>query len=206
MISDTAVIHKNVIFGQNVIVEDYCIIGAIPRGKTDGELETVIGDNAHIRAGSIVYAGNKIGNNFQTGNKANIRELNNIGNNVSIGTLSVIEHHVDIEDNVRIHSQVFIPEYSVLKKNCWVGPSVVFTNARYPKSSSVKEHLAGPVIENHAIIGANSTLLPGVTIGKHSIVGAGSVVTKDIAVGDIVCGNPAKKINSKENLFFYEDK
>ena len=80
----------------------------------------------------MIYAGNVIGRNFQTGNKVNIRESNRIGDNVSVGTLSVIEHHVEIGNNVRIHTQVFIPEFSVLEDGCWIGPNVVFTNAKYP--------------------------------------------------------------------------
>jgi len=200
MIATTAIIYKNVTLGDNVIIEDQCIIGSPPRGHADGELETVIGDNSHIRAGTIIYAGNIIGSNFQTGNKANIRELNNIAEDVSIGTLSVVEHHVEIEAGVRIHTQVFIPEYTVLKKNSWIGPNVVCTNAAYPKSPNVKDELKGPIIHADAIVGANSTLLPGINIGRNSIVGAGSVVTKDVAEGVVVCGNPAKLLKNKNEL------
>ena len=205
MIANTAIVYKNVKLGKNVVIEDQCLIGVPPRGAQDGELETVIGDNSIIRAGTIIYAGNQIGNNFQTGNKANIREENTIGNNVSIGTLSVVEHHVAIEDGVRIHTQVFVPEYSTLREKCWLGPNVVLTNAMYPKSPSVKDELEGPMIEKEAIIGANSTILPGVRIGEHAIVGAGSVVTKDIEDQVVVCGNPAKFLKNKSNLP-YEDK
>jgi len=133
-----------------------------------------------------------IGSNFQTGNKANIRELNQIGDNVSIGTLSVVEHHVKIESDVRIHTQAFIPEYSVLEKGCWVGPNVVLTNAKYPKSPGVKESLCGPTLRSQCKIGANSVILPGVCIGKSALVGAGSTVTRDVEPSCIVAGSPAK--------------
>ena len=63
-----------------------------------------------------------------------IRENNVIGNSVSIGSHTVIEHDVIVEDNVRIHSQAFIPEYSILKKCSWIGPNSVLTNAKYPLS------------------------------------------------------------------------
>jgi len=192
MISNTAKIYQNVILGKNVVIEDFCVIGIPPGGKSDGELETIIGDNAVIRAHTIIYAGNVIGNDFQTGNKANVRELNTIGNNVSIGTLSVVEHHVQIEDNVRIHTQVFIPEYSILRRESWLGPNVVLTNAKYPQSKNVKNELSGPEIGAKAKIGANSTLLPGVVIGEGALVGAGSVVTKNVDPSAVVAGNPAK--------------
>lgn len=189
MISETAIIHPNVIFGKNITIEDFCIIG-IPFKNYSNE-KTIIGDNAILRSHTVIYAGNKIGDNFQTGHKANIRELNIIGNNVSIGTLTNIEHHVVIEDNVRIHSQAFIPEFSVLKQGCWIGPNVVITNAKYPQSENVKKELKGAVIHENAKIGANSTLLPGIEIGKNSLIGAGSVVTKNVKESVIAAGSPA---------------
>lgn len=200
MISNSAIIHPNVKLGKNCIVEDFAIIGVPPRGCIAGELETIIGDNAVIRSHTVIYAGNRIGENFQTGNKANLRELNEIGNNVSIGTLSVIEHHVKVGNNVRIHTQVFIPEYTILEDDCWVGPNVVLTNAKYPNSPSAKADLRGVHLKNKAIIGANSTILPGVVIGECSIVGAGSVVTKDVMPGLVVAGNPAKVLNITDAL------
>ena len=200
MISKKAIIYPNVKLGKNCIIEDFVIIGAPPKDSFAGEIETIIGDNAIIRSHTVIYAGNRIGNNFQTGNKANIRELNEIGNNVSIGTLSVIEHHVKIGNGVRIHTQVFIPEFTILEDESWLGPNVVITNAKYPKSPNAKKELKGAYIKKHAIIGANSTLLPGITIGEHAIVGAGSVVTKDVPGKSVVAGNPAKLINKIKNL------
>jgi len=193
-------IFKGVKLGNETVLEDYCVLGVPPRGKTEGELETVIGESSIIRTHTVIYAGNRIGRNFQTGNKVNIRELNEIGNNVSIGTLSVIEHHVKIADNVRIHTQVFIPEFSILEEGCWIGPNVVFTNAMYPLSPGVKDSLVGPTIRKSAKIGANSTILPGVVIGENALVGAGSVVTRDVPAGAVVAGNPARIIKHISEL------
>jgi acetyltransferase-like isoleucine patch superfamily enzyme len=193
-------IFANVILGEGSIVEDFCIVGVPPRGVKDGELATTIGEGAVIRSHTVVYAGNVIGKNFQTGNKVNIRESNRIGNNVSVGTLSVIEHHVEIADNVRIHTQVFIPEYSVLEEGCWIGPNVVFTNAKYPLSPGVKDSLVGPRIRRGAKIGANATLLPGVVVGENALIGAGSVVVRDVPPGAVVAGNPARVIRQISEL------
>jgi acetyltransferase-like isoleucine patch superfamily enzyme len=200
MISKTAIIHPNVKIGKGCVIEDFVIIGTPPRGYKTGELKTVIGNNAVIRSHTVIYAGNKIGNNFQVGNKVNIRELNEIGDDVSIGTLSVIEHHVKIGNKVRIHTQAFVPEFTVLEEECWIGPNVVITNAKYPKSPTVKAELKGPRIMKYAIIGANSTLLPGIVVGMHALIGAGSVVTKDVPDNVVVVGNPAKQINKIANL------
>src|SRR5207247_5872032 len=137
-------IYQNVQLGLDSIIEDFCIVGTPPLGAADGELATTIGDRAVIRSHTVVYAGNVIGRNFQTGNKVNIRELNDIGDNVSVGTLSVIEHHVKIGNNVRIHTQAFVPEFSVLEDGCWLGPNVVLTNAKYAGSPGRTYELAGP--------------------------------------------------------------
>lgn len=193
-------IYSNVKIGSNVQIGAYVIIGLPPKGRADGELETIIGDNAVIRSHTVIYAGNKIGSGFQTGHNVIIREENVIGNQVSIGTGSVIEHHIVINDNVRIHSQAFIPEFSILEDGAWIGPNVVVTNARYPLAPGVKNSLKGAHIKQNAKVGANSTLLPGVVLGEHCLVGAGSVVTKDVPAMGVVAGNPAKIINYLNNL------
>jgi len=192
MIAETAIIHPNVELARDVVVEDFCVIGAPFKGATDEK--TLIGEGSVIRSHTVIYAGNRIGRNFQTGNKANIRELNLIGDDVSIGTLSVVEHHVRIEDGVRIHTQAFVPEYTTLCRGCWIGPNVVITNAKYPRSPNVKDELVGAHVGEDAKIGANSTLLPGVRISEGALVGAGSVVTKDVDPKMIVAGNPATPI------------
>ena len=189
------IIYPDVSLGENILIEEFCIVG-IPIKEANRECS--IGNNSYIRSGTYIYQGNDIGNNFITGNKANIRENNQIGNNVSVGTHSVIEHNVKIGNNVRIHSQVFIPEYSVLEENSWIGPNVVFTNSKFPNRPDSKKNLIGPKIGKFAVLGANSTILPSIVIGQHSIVGAGSVVTKNVPDFSIVAGNPAKIIGKVE--------
>jgi acetyltransferase-like isoleucine patch superfamily enzyme len=193
-VAASAIIHPGVRLGEDVVVEDFCVVGAPFRGHA-GE-PTIIGDGAVIRSHTVIYAGNRIGRGFQTGNKANVRELNVIGDDVSIGTLSVVEHHVEIGDGVRIHTQAFVPEYTVLEAGAWIGPNVVLTNAKYPQSPDVKRNLIGPRVCANAKIGANATVLPGVVIGENALIGAGSVVTRDVAPNAILVGNPARAIGT----------
>jgi acetyltransferase-like isoleucine patch superfamily enzyme len=182
------------------VLEDFVILGAVPRGRKEGELKTIIGDHAVIRSHSVIYAGNRIGDFFRTGNQVSIREENHIGDHVSIGTKSVVEFQTRIEDHVRIHSQVFIPEFCELQDGCWIGPNVVLINAKYPKSVKSKEFLNGVVVERNAKIGGNATLLAGIRIGANSLVGAGSVVTRDVPAGKVVTGNPAKILSDVQKL------
>jgi acetyltransferase-like isoleucine patch superfamily enzyme len=195
-------IFPGVSFGENFSCADFVIIGEPPRGKQPGELKTILGDDCIIRSHSVIYAGNIIGNRFQTGHYVFLREENLIGDDVSIGTMSMIEHHVRIGNRVRIHSQAFIPEFSVLEDDCWIGPNVVLTNAPYPKAKRAKEFLAGVIIRKGAKIGANATILPGIEIGEMSLVGAGAVVTRNVPPESVVAGNPAQIIKSIYDLKF----
>lgn len=198
-------VYANVTLPDDAQIDDFVVLGKPPRGSEDGQFRLYIGHGCVIRSHTVIYAGNTIGMGFQTGHGVNIREHNTIGDNVSVGTHSVIEHHVTIGHNVRIHTKVFVPEFCVLEDHCWLGPGVMVTNARYPKSKGVKDRLKGAHIEHGAIIGANAVLLPGIRIGSNAIIGAGAVVTKDVPAGVVVAGNPAREINKVKNIRVYQE-
>jgi acetyltransferase-like isoleucine patch superfamily enzyme len=196
---DFSFVHPGVVWEGAYTLGAFVIIGEPARGQAAGVV-TRIGPGAVIRSHTVIYAGNRIGAKFQTGHGALVREDNEIGDDVSIGTGSVVEHHVRIGNGVRLHTHVFVPEFSVLEDGCWLGPNVVVTNAKYPRSPRVKEQLVGAHIEAGAKIGANATLLPGVRIGRDALVGAGAVVTKDVPAGAVVAGNPARVIKKLSEL------
>jgi acetyltransferase-like isoleucine patch superfamily enzyme len=196
----TWILYPGVHLGKGATVGAFCEIGVPPRGYDEGALETHIGREAVIRSHTVIYAGNEIGDGFQTGHGVLIREANSIGDQVSIGSHTVIEHHVRIAAGVRIHSQAFIPEFSVLEEGCWIGPNVVFTNAIHPRCPRVKDCLRGPIIHRGAKIGANATLLPGVEVGEMALVAAGAVVTREVPPGTVVAGNPARVVKQVAEL------
>src|SRR5262245_10609290 len=200
-ISETALVDPRAEIGEGAVIGDFVILGRDALDPAHPPLR--IGIDARIRSHTVIYAGTTIGDRFQTGHGVMIREENQIGSDVSVGTHSIVEHHVVIEDRVRIHSNAFVPEYSVLEEGAWIGPSVTFTNARYPLSRDAKANLRGPIIRRGAKIGANSTLLPGVVIGRDALVGAGSVVVRDVPDGAVVVGNPARVIKLAADIRDY---
>src|SRR6185436_20243800 len=105
--------------GEDATLDAWVILGYHVPGATETAL--LIGRNAVIRSHTVIYAGSTIGDEFRTGHGALIREDNEIGDAVSVGSHSVIEHHVRLADGVRIHTGAFIPEFSVLEADSWVG-------------------------------------------------------------------------------------
>lgn len=200
-VAATAVVGPAVMLGDGSIVQDYVVLGEAR--DLDSSLMLVIGPGAMIRSHTVIYPGNTIGPRLQTGHGVLIRESNEIGSDVSIGTHSIVEHHVVLRDRVRVHSNAFIPEFSTVEEDAWIGPSVTFTNALYPRSPGVKAELRGPHILARAKIGANATLLPGVTVGRDALVGAGAVVVRDVPDGAVVVGNPARIVRMITDIQAY---
>jgi len=113
-----------------------------------------------------------------------------LGDGVSLGQNVYIGPHVSIGAKTRIQNNVFIPEGVTVGPNCFIGPGVVFTNDKYPPSP--KEGWLPVMVHEWVSIGANATIIAGVTIGERARIGAGSVVTRSIPANSLVYGNPAK--------------
>lgn len=138
-----------------------------------------IGSNTRIWAFVHVLPGAQIGED------CNICDFVLIENNVIIGDRVTVKSGVQLWDGMRIDDDVFI------------GPNATFTNDRFPRSKKPFT-LLETRIKQGASIGANATILPGITIGKNAMVGAGSVVTSDVPDNTLVVGNPACIVRTLE--------
>ena len=118
-----------------------------------------------------------------------------IGRDCNICAHVLIEAGVRVGDRVTVKSGVQLWEGVELQDDVFVGPNATFTNDLHPRSRQRPESFAVTRVLRGASIGANATLLPGVTVGERAMVGAGAVVTKDVPAGAIVVGNPARVIS-----------
>ena len=133
-----------------------------------------IGDNTNIWQFCVIFPKAKIGNNC------------NICANV------LVENDVKIGNNVTVKSGVQIWDGVTIEDNVFIGPNVTFTNDLFPRSKNPDWILQKTIVKQGASIGANATILCGITIGENAMIGAGSVVTKDVPDGEVWYGNPAK--------------
>ncbi len=150
---------------------------------------------------SLIDKDVKIGKNTKIWHWCHISENVKVGKNCIIGQNVFIGKNVKIGNNVKIQNNVSIYEGLIISDDVFIGPSVVFTNVKNPRSFiDRKKEFKKTFIKKGATIGANSTIICGVSIDSHSFIGAGSVVTKNVKKNTLVFGNPAKfvrKINKK---------
>ena len=179
-------------------VDENVILG-YKTGRAIADETLTIGPGAHLRSGTIIYAGSTIGAGLETGHNVVIREENIIGDHVGVWGNSVIDYGCRIGDNVKIHTNCYVAQFTVLEDDVFLAPGVSIANDPHPFCAECTEE-NGPVIKRGARVGVNVTILPGVTIGEHALVGAGSVVSRDVPPGAVVYGNPARVHKQIEEL------
>jgi len=117
-----------------------------------------------------------------------------IGKNCNIGQNVVVSPEVVLGNNVKVQNNVSIYTGVICEDDVFLGPSMVFTNVINPRSAVVrKDQYKKTIVKKGATIGANATIVCGVTIGEYAFVGAGAVVTKDVKPYALVVGNPSRQ-------------
>ena len=177
------------VLGEGCVVQDNVVLGL---KYTEDCKKVVIGINATIRWGSVIYADVEIGDYFKTGHSVLIREKTKMGDRVVVGTNAVIDGSVAIGSFVKIETNAYISTHTKIGDHCFIGPCAVLTNDKYPQRLRDEYEPIGPILEASVTIGANATVLPGVGIGEGSMIAAGSVVTKDVPPWSLVVGVPGR--------------
>lgn len=145
--------------------------------------------SSHIDKGAKIGAGTQIWHCSHIFKGARIGTNCKIGQNVVVHSTAVVGNNVKIQNNVSIYDGV------ILKDDVFCGPSCVFTNIINPRAAITRNNsrfYKKTTVESGATIGANATILCGVTIGPYAMVGAGAVITKDVKAYELVIGVPAK--------------
>ena len=147
-----------------------------------------------IHATAEVSEHAEIGDGTKIWNLAQVRENAKIGSNCIISKNAYIDTGVKIGNNVKIQNNVNVYNGVTIEDDVFLGPSMSFTNDRNPRAVSSDWKIIETVVRKGASIGANTTIVCGITIGEYAMVGAGAVVTKDVPPYVLVVGNPAKAI------------
>ena len=121
-----------------------------------------------------------------------------IGDNCNICANVLIENEVTVGNNVTVKSGVQLWDGITVEDDVFIGPNATFTNDLFPRSKNLDWKLSKTIIKKGASIGANATILCGVTIGEKAMIEAGSVVTKDVPEGELWVGNPAHFVRKIE--------
>lgn len=148
-----------------------------------------IHESSYIDEGASVGEGTKIWHFSHIMKDARIGKKCSIGQNVNVGSKAVIGNNVKIQNNVSVYDDVIIED------DVFCGPSMVFTNVINPRAFiERKNEYRKTLVKKGASIGANATIVCGVTIGEYALIGSGAVVTKDVPPYALMVGVPAKQI------------
>ncbi|MCZ2355628.1 MAG: N-acetyltransferase [Bacteroidia bacterium] len=135
-----------------------------------------------------------IGENTKIWHFSHIMQNSEVGHHCNIGQNVVISPYVRIGNNVKIQNNVSIYTGIECEDDVFLGPSCVFTNIKIPRSAIPRrEHFVKTKICKGASIGANATIICGITIGMYAMIGAGSVVTKSVPSYALIIGNPGRQ-------------
>src|SRR5690606_13381543 len=153
------------------------------------------GMSVSIHSSAIVDEGAQLGEGSRVGHFAHVCAGARIGQGVSLGQNVFVGNDVVIGNNVKIQNNVSVYDAVRLEDDVFCGPSMVFTNVYNPRSAVSRKAEYRPTLVKHgATLGANCTIICGVTVGRYAFVGAGAVVNRDVPDYALMVGVPARRV------------
>jgi UDP-2-acetamido-3-amino-2,3-dideoxy-glucuronate N-acetyltransferase len=144
---------------------------------------------------SVIDDGCQIGEKTKIWHFSHVMPSSVIGKNCNIGQNVFIDNNVIIGDGVKIQNNVSVYNSVIVEDDCFLGPSMVFTNVINPRAHIERKHeYKTTLLKKGSTIGANATIVCGITLGKYCLVGAGAVVIRDVPDFALIVGNPSKQI------------
>jgi len=194
------VIHAGSVIGNNVRIDDNTVIGKLPMKAAlsavtqDQELDPcIIADDCIIGTMVVVYRGCVIGKKVLVADLASLRENVEVGEYTIIGRGVTVENKVKIGSRCKLETEAYITALSEIGDGCFIAPEVTFTNDNFlGRTKDRFKYHKGVTMMRGSRIGANVTVLPGLTLGEDALVAAGSVVTRDVPARKLVMGAPAR--------------
>lgn len=194
------VVHGETVIGAGVVIQDGVVLGKAPRlsarssSAAPVDAPLVIEDGASICTQAIVFAGAHIGAGAIIGDQAYVRERAVIGADSVVGRGACVDNDVVVGCRVRLQSQVYITGFSVIEDDVFVGPCAMTTNDNTMSRQYAGDVLAGATLRRACRIGGGAILTPGVEVGEEAYVAAGSVVTNDVPPRGVVIGVPGRVV------------
>ena len=194
------IIHPDTVIGEGVRIDDHTVIGKLPMRAAASALTKdeplpggVIGDKCILGTFVVVYRGCVIEQNVLVADLASVRENVRIGEFTIVGRGVAIENKVTIGKRCKLETESYITALSEIGDYCFIAPEVTFTNDNFLARTKERfKYHKGVTMKKGARIGANVTVLPGLTLEEDCLVAAGSVVTRDVPARKIVLGSPAR--------------
>ncbi len=149
-------------------------------------------DRRYYAHPTAIVESDAIGEGTRIWHFAHVREGSRVGKNCNLGKSVYIDIGADIGNNVKIQNFVSVYRGVTIEDDVFIGPSVTFTNDLYPRAFIWdEEHPVPTLVRKGASIGANATIICGITVGEYAMIGAGSVVAEDVPPFALILGNPA---------------
>jgi acetyltransferase-like isoleucine patch superfamily enzyme len=203
-IGEGSIIRAGISIGEQAVVEPYSVVeqDVSPRSHVRGNPARV---NIHIPGGIVhpqaIVESTQIGEQTRIWAFCHVLPGAKIGQDVNLCDHTFVENDVIIGNRVTVKCGVQLWDGLRIEDDVFIGPNVTFTNDLFPRSKQYPaDGFPETRIKKGASIGANATILPGITVGEYAMIGAGSVVTQDVPPYTVVVGNPARMIRTLEQV------